>query len=133
MACPGPTCSGLPAVQDVVLRPDARWLPLIREGKCFDLKVVPPEEWQPAQALRHASVAVPRDMLIAPVTDQARLSATSATSASAATPYIINVSKCVASGWAFIELKFTTSSELFTWFARRRAGGCSSFVLAGNV
>ena len=37
MACAGPTWSGLAVVQDVVLRPDAVWLPLVKEGSCYEL------------------------------------------------------------------------------------------------
>ncbi len=121
MACTGPTWSGLAAVQDV-----ARWLPLVKEGSCYELKVAPPDEWQPAtRVLRHANVAVPGKIMIAPVTDMARHSATSATHASVPTPYIIFVDKC--------ELKLTASSELFTWYARRHVSRCYSFVLAGYV
>ena len=37
MARAGPTWSGPVAVQDVALRPDAAWLPLVKEGSCYEL------------------------------------------------------------------------------------------------
>ncbi len=52
MTCTGPTWSGLAVVQDVVLRPDAVWLPLVQEGNCYELKVASPEGRHSAQALR---------------------------------------------------------------------------------
>ena len=137
MTCTGPTWSGLAVVQDVVLRPDAVWLPLVQEGNCYELKVAPPEGRQPAQALRHESVAVPRDnnkVMIAPVTDQTRQAAASSTSSAAANPARITSSASVSPAVrGFIELKLTASSELFTGCASRRACGRSSIVLAGTV